>query len=373
MSDTKHTGPVFKLHQPDDSAKFQPMPAATGEYPYHLKLSAVKAATQQNKMVFQMLGDSGSVRDLSFLHKVAAEMTEQFTQTQNLADRPQFLYHLGDIVYNHGEASEYHSQFFEPFSQYPAPIFAIAGNHDADVNPDSTAPYKSLDAFNTVFCDSAPRMVAFSKNAARKSMIQPNVYWVLETPLATIIGLYSNVPKFGIVTNEQHLWFVDQLKLADAQRPGKAIIVCMHHAPYSADINHGSSIPMITFLQEAFTESGVTPDIVLSGHVHNYQRFSKVYANGGEVTFVVAGAGGYDELHSIARIDDDMFTGDNQLFDEVKLQGYCDDRHGFLTLSLEKTSESFTLKGEFFALHYAGTAKQELNSSMADSFTIGLK
>ena len=49
--------------------------------------------------------------------------------------RPAFLFHLGDIVYNFGEARYYYDQFYEPFRNYPAPIFAIPGNHDSFIVP----------------------------------------------------------------------------------------------------------------------------------------------------------------------------------------------------------------------------------------------
>ncbi|PIH03164.1 hypothetical protein CS542_02890 [Pedobacter sp. IW39] len=38
--------------------------------------------------------------------------------------------------------------------------------------------------------------------------------------------------------------------------------------PYSADFNHSSSLPMINFMEDCFEAAGVTPDLVLSGHVH---------------------------------------------------------------------------------------------------------
>ena len=91
-----------------------------------------------------------------------------------------------------------------------------------------------------VFCDVESRPVIFSQGASRNSIeIQANVYWTLETPLANIIGLYSNVTKFGIITEEQgKLVFQMNCGMPDFQRPAKALIVCEHHAPYSADTNH---------------------------------------------------------------------------------------------------------------------------------------
>lgn len=34
-------------------------------------------------------------------------------------------------------------------------------------------------------------------DAWRTAMIQPNVYWTLEAPFVTIIGLYTNLPEGG--------------------------------------------------------------------------------------------------------------------------------------------------------------------------------
>eukprot|EP01132_Coremiostelium_polycephalum_P017489 gene17489-20932_t len=170
--------------------------------------------------------------------------------------RPQFLYHLGDIVYHFGEKEQYQKQFFEPYENYPGPIYAIAGNHDADVNPDNPEPYESLDAFYNVFCNTSSRTVYFAGTHSRKSQQQPNVYWTLNTELATIIGLYSNVPKYGSIGAAQRSWFIEELKRAGTLNQEKAIIVCLHHAPYSADTNHASSLPMIRFLNMAFEEAG---------------------------------------------------------------------------------------------------------------------
>jgi predicted phosphodiesterase len=67
------------------------------------------------------------------------------------SDRPVgFFCHLGDIVYLYGERAHYRAQFFEPYAGYGAPIMAIAGNHDGDVEPGSGVP--SLDAFAGQFC-----------------------------------------------------------------------------------------------------------------------------------------------------------------------------------------------------------------------------
>ncbi|WP_256005643.1 metallophosphoesterase family protein [Pedobacter deserti] len=348
--DPIHTTPVFKKGQPDDTYKYLPLPRPTGAYPYHLEISKVIPGIRRDKMTFQMVGDTGSMRNPDFLKLVSRQMLSQFDDVDEYGDKPEFLYHLGDIVYNHGEAHEYQRQFFDPFNGYPAPVFAIPGNHDSDVNPLSKVPYNSLDTFVRVFCSETPSEVEFSGGNSRKSMVQPNVYWTMETPLANFIGLASNVPKFGVVTPEQRSWFIKELEWAKSEHPDKALFVCIHHSPYSGDINHGSSMPMIEMLESAYVEAGVRPHAVFSGHVHNYQHFEKHYPDGDVVNYIVAGGGGYDELHPIARKDDPYFTAALPEFEGVRLVNYCDDRHGFLKVHLERTESGLLLSGGYFAV-----------------------
>jgi len=362
--------PVIKKDQPDDNYKYQPAPSPSGQYPYHLSLQEIIPEVNTGQTVFHMLGDTGSIINPEFQHLVASEMAKQYDTSEE--NKPQFLFHLGDVVYTFGEADRYHTQFFEPYQKYPAPIFAIAGNHDSDVNPNAS-PYKSLDAFKAVFCDTEPRKVSFGGNVSRKSMVQPNIYWTLKTPLANMIGLHSNVPKYGIITPEQQSWFKEELKAAALEKGEKFLILCLHHAPYSADVNHGASIPMITLLEEIFVETGVRPDIVFSGHVHNYQRFSKQYPDGATVPFIVAGAGGYDELHPVASTDDARFRNDSRLFDGVSLEKYCDDRHGFLKIAITKNSNGLTLNGQYYTIPHKKINELDWKSSLADEFTVHRK
>ncbi|MFD1257659.1 metallophosphoesterase family protein [Mucilaginibacter terrae] len=366
----KFTTSVFKKDQPKDNHKFQPLPEPSGSYPYHLELTSVRPVSGDQKIVFHMVGDTGSVLNPGFQQLVAIAMQGQFQQPDT-TNEPMFLYHLGDLVYHHGEADRYDRQFFKPYQNYPAPIFAIAGNHDSDVNPEAAVPYKSLEAFKQVFCDTVSRPVAFSANGNRLSMIQPHIYWVLHTPLATIIGLHSNVPKYGIITEEQKEWFMEELTAAGQQRPDKAIIVCLHHAPYSADTNHGSSQPMIEFLEQAFRHTGVRPDIVFSGHVHNYQRFNKQYADG-VVPYIVAGSGGFDELHTIASIDDEQYSNNSHLFNGVTLQSYCDTQHGFLRITLEKGTRGLILTGEYYTIPHQENTINPPDALLYDRFEIAI-
>ncbi len=361
--------PVFKIAAIDDQEKFRPLPPPIGQYPYHLNIDQILPNLSGNKLTFQVCGDTGGMSLPTFQHQVVNEMNKQF-DVPSPGDRPQFFFHLGDVVYNFGQEHEYYPQFFDAFKHYPAPIFAIPGNHDADVDPLDPLKPQSLDAFLKVFCDTESRPISFAGDTGFKSNIQPNVYFILKTPLANIICLYSNVPRFGTITPEQKNWFMEALKGADSERNEKAIIVCLHHSAYSADTNHGASLPMQHFLNSSFEATGVLPDLVLSGHVHNYQRFNKRYPNGKIVPFIVAGAGGYAQLHTIAPLNDPAFPDDSSMLDNVSLQKYCDNTHGFLKISIEKSDTQFTLTGDYYTILAPGDNNQ--SATHYDNFIISL-
>lgn len=362
------TRPVFKVSAIDDQEKFKPLPPPSGSYPYRLNIEKILPGIDQNKLVFHVAGDTGSLRSPGFQKLVANKMTRQRSGESTDADKPQFLFHLGDVVYNFGQASQYYDQFFSPYKNYPAPIFAIPGNHDADVDPLDPEKPQSLDAFRAVFCDTQAKSIALAGDTGRKTNIQPNPYWTLRTPLADIVGLYSNVPKFGTITDEQKAWFINELKTLSADK--KALIVCVHHAPYSADINHGSSPHMQRFLNEAFTAANVLPDIVFSGHVHNYQRFNKTYPGEKVVPFIVAGAGGYSDLHALADPNDPQFPDESPLLNDVELINYCDEAHGFLKIELSKDENDVILSGGYYTIPHTGL--NNTDATLFDSFTVNI-
>ncbi len=165
-------------------------------------------------------------------------------------------------------------------------------------------------------------------------MVQPNVYFTLNTPFATFVGLYTNVPEGGVVHQDQQDWFAGELAAADDKIP---LIVAMHHPIHSLDTYHSGSKPMAKVLDAAVTASKRQPDIVFAGHVHNYQRFSVSDANG-ITPFIVAGHGGYHNLHKMARSGgQDLVTPYRAPNDPgVVLESYVDDRFGFLRLEISR-------------------------------------
>lgn len=318
-------------------SSFKPLPPPTGPTPFHLDLKDVidkklyNAIADKNEMVFHISGDIGGIKRPEVQQLVVDGMEKDFQHDpkQPTSD-PVFAYTLGDCVYYNGQAVDYYDQFYKPYEHYLAPIFAVPGNHDGD----PIVPETSLEAFVRNFCAPTPVITPDARDVPRDAMTQPNVFWSLLSPVATIIGLYSNVPEGGKIRPDQQAWLVDELKKAPKS---KALFVTMHHPVYSADDHHSGSAAMRTALESAITASGRHPDIVFAGHVHNYQRFTRVVKKE-QFPYIVAGAGGYWHLHAVAKVNGQKVIAPvtmTQTGDEVTLERYVDDRHGFLRVEIK--------------------------------------
>ncbi len=364
------TDTLLVRHTPDAATQQppQPLPQPTGSSPFRLSLDQVLSTTamqtiqSSGRIVLHVVGDTGGIKSPQNQDIVAAHM-EQDLAVADVTARPAFFYHLGDVVYYYGQATEYYSQFYEPYLHYDVPILAIPGNHDGDVIG-SSAP--SLAAFVENFCATDPHLSSEAGDSGRYTMTQPNVYWTLETPFATFIGLYTNVPEGGWMDNNQVAWLQSELTNASQD---KAVIVSMHHPIYSADIYHSGSTYMHVTLDQAIQNSGRVPDVVFAGHVHNYQRFTRTF-NGRAIPYIVAGAGGYYNLHTMQQVQGAPITTPYALPNEagVVLESYCDDHHGYLLLEVDGQF----LKGQYFSVptrqEPAGTP-----STQVDVFTLNLK
>ncbi len=323
---------------------FQPLPEPTGAAPYRLALSAVKADLSSTQRTFHVIGDHGGVKDPNPQAEVAkALIADAATQSVPV----EFCYSVGDVVYFNGAKAEYTPQFFEAYAHYNLPILAIPGNHDGDPEEDGEA---SLAAFKRYFCDTSPQLLGEVAEYNRDTMDQPNVFWTLEDELVSIIGLYSNVPSGGVIHPDQQQWLVGELTAAPSDR---ALIVALHHPPYSCDAHHGGSEQMGKVLDDACNAAGRWPELVLCGHVHNYQRFSRTVA-GREVPYIVCGAGGYHNLHAMAKGAEPNL----QVTPDCALEKFDATQWGFLRLTVTASQ----IDGEYIGVNKAGKVTPGVNT-----------
>ncbi|HEY2584139.1 MAG TPA: metallophosphoesterase [Tepidisphaeraceae bacterium] len=277
----------------------------------------VEQIAAQKQIVFHALGDSGASNAGMYKDEVAvATQLAADCETTQGSDRPAFLFHLGDVVYDFGESQYYYDEFYDPFRNYPAPIFAIPGNHDSFVVPGTPVGSEPLTIFARNFCAEQVVITPEARSLHRTAMTQPGVYFTLDAPFVRIIGLFSNALEDpGVISSENGRWpTVPDIQLeylgAQLERIVKekykgAVILAVHHPPFSysppkgagAGGNHGSSSDMLRQIDTICKEQGVYPHAFLSGHAHNYQRYTRTVKGFGkdayDVPFVVCGDGGH--------------------------------------------------------------------------------
>jgi acid phosphatase type 7 len=350
--------PVQSKQWTDPHFPFQPLPTPTGTAPFRFDLSQLLHAeevaqiAQSGKLVFHTVGDTGDKRGQQ-MDFVAAMMSEDYHQSAD-GEVPAFFYHLGDVVYFAGDIDDYGTEFYETYAEYPGPIVAIAGNHDCQPDDPQDGPVdpnkKPLDGWIQNFMSKDPtKLGSLKTTSSRTQMDLPNPYWTFTTPLATIIGLFSNVGETEAEIHQDQIdWFKGELTAAD---PKKALIVAIHHPPFSGDTEHSGSTVAEKVLFESFAATGKYPHLVLSGHVHNYQRFT-VKENGQHGAFdvpcVVAGNGGYTKLGKLHKVRGNYPEAPMTLTDTLTLEKYDQDNFGFLRL--EVTAQQIT--GTYIAAPY---------------------
>ena len=291
------------------------------------------------QLVFHCVGDTGSARGPGTEDLVADKLSSDFDE-RNSADIPAFFFHLGDVIYNFGEAKYYYEQFYDPYRDYPAPIIALAGNHDGMVAPGMQTP--TLQAFLENFCQSDFVVTPEAGGLSRTAQIQPGVFYTFEAPFVRIICLYSNALEDpGVIADEtigdsQLSYLQAALRRVKHETFTGALIIAHHHPAYTAGSQHGWSIAMQAQIDAACAAAGVWPHAVLSGHAHNYQRFTRIRGKT-QIPYIIAGNGG----HAVARLGRrgepplrtpmviQEATGHT---DQVTLESYDDTHYGYLRI-----------------------------------------
>jgi len=379
-SEAYYNSPYYLLHK----SQVQPIPPRrTGTLPY-LKLTdfmpqnLTDAIDAAGKITFHAVGDTGAAKTTRS-QSAATSLAEQAAVAHAMSadvqpggvNGPAFFFHLGDVIYNFGEGQYYYDQFYEPYREYDRPIFAIPGNHDGMVfGQSSTAPQvPTLAAFLTNFCAGTPDPSPDAPTSVRSCMTEPAVYFTLDAPFVSIIGLYSNVMDTGggiissqgghfPLVNDQLDFLTSELERLKPERQAgeRAILIAVHHPALSVDAKTGGSTGLMVDIDACCKAAGQWPDALLSGHAHLYQRFTRM-VNGRQVPYIVSGSGGFAAtLPQQAAPPAGTLIGDHTLEIDPIIE------FGYLTLTTDAKTLTVTFK----------TAPRNAPGKQMDSVTLDL-
>ncbi len=249
-------------------AEFEYRVLRSGKMAFDAKARARKSAAQP-------------LRFVAFGDCAAGTGAQKEIAAQTLKQNPDFVFIAGDIVYTRGRIAEYREKFFPYYNADASPLtrsilfIAAPGNHDLlnrDLGsaPDGLAyfyywaqplngpsdaafstlkgPEASIKAFLEGAADNFPRMANFSFDYG-------NSHWLV---------LDSN-PYVDWTSPELRKWVAADL--ASTKATWK--FVGFHHPGFHSSKAHRDDQQM-RVLSDVFEAGGV--DVVIAGHVHNYQR-----------------------------------------------------------------------------------------------------
>lgn len=154
---------------------------------------------------------------------------------------------LGDLAYQDGTAAEFATCYDPSWGPYKARSHPAPGNHE----------------YHTV---GAAGYYAYFGAAAGDPT---KGYYSFDLDTWHIIALNSNCAAVGGCNagSPQELWLRNDL----ATHPAQCTLAYFHHARFSSGVLHGSNAAMQPFWQALYDYGA---DVVLVGHVHNYERFA---------------------------------------------------------------------------------------------------
>jgi hypothetical protein len=144
---------------------------------------------------------------------------------------------------------------------------------------------------------------------------------------------------------------VAQLQAAATQRATKgsdpfALIIAVHHPPFTISSQHFPSPQMLQEIDDACKTAGIWPDLVLSGHAHLYERYTRTLATDArQIPFLVAGNGGYFNLSAVrtgqkGALPKPGVPGNDGKGNKLTLDAYNDQVYGFVRLSVNSSTIS---------------------------------
>lgn len=165
---------------------------------------------------------------------------------------------LGDIQYESGSLSDFRTRFDPAFGAYRSLLYPVPGNHEYKTS--GAAGY--FDYFNGVGVTTG------------RAGTRGQGYYSFNLGTWHIVVLNSNCARIGDcgAGSAMEQWLRADL----AANPAMCTLAAWHHPRFSSG-NHGSIAKMQAIWQALYD---LDADVVLSGHDHDYERFSPQTATG---------------------------------------------------------------------------------------------
>jgi hypothetical protein len=252
-----------------------------------------------DRFAFLVAGDTGEGGDPQYAVVPGLLRVGQDTQ---------FMIIASDVIYPVGATDDYGDKFFRPYQDYPAPIYAVPGNHDW---------YEDLHGFMRVFCDDAPPLpppasrprpltrawlrellwhrpspvdeAGFAqarklRSAPAQFSVQPGPYWAIDAGPIRIVGIDTGL--LGTVDAEQGAW------LREVSRDPRPKILITGRPLYADGVPRPCPIEGGGTVDDIVRDPAHRYVAAIGGDIHNYQRYPIRVDGERTIQYVVAGGGG---------------------------------------------------------------------------------
>lgn len=242
-----------------------------------------KTQNSKEEALVYVLGDPGVEGFKNFRQnyknnqKKVLDSFLSFKPQKNLRD-PDLILSLGDNTYFYGFDDEYQKGFFDQYSDLlmKIPVYTVFGNHDAGINKEfftyNSRSYPSPRGVYFKIFDSPTQKPYYSFDLGGAHFIVLDSFDSLWEDLKTD---RSNYEKPWSNQSKSRNSMLDWLEADLSSHKSNWTIVAFHHPPYGSD-DEGSNKQE---LWRAWMNAYVVPviekhkvDLVLCGHIHNYQR-----------------------------------------------------------------------------------------------------
>lgn len=233
----------------------------------------------------------------------------------------EFAFISSDVIYPAGGVNEYLEKFYRPYKDFPAPIYAVPGNHDW---------YDGLHGFAVHFCGADPyeeppgprggglrgmlRSLLWRepepadpqtlercrelRPSPRQRAYQPAPYFVLETGAVDLVGIDQGIR--GTLDREQGEWL-----RRVSRRSSRPKVLVLGKPIYADGEYHPCEIQGGGTVDEVVRDPANNYVATVVGDKHNYQRYPVELPDGRVIQHVVSGGGGAftHATHKIPKVD----------------------------------------------------------------------